>query len=159
MAAKATRQSSTQTSPAAAATSEVFIDTSGFFALLSAADPAHMQAREQMARLAHARRRAVTTDHVLDETFTLLKVRGLVHRCPAFEQMLNTSRSLRVSWTEPALFTAATKLFLARLDQGFSLTDCVSFTTMERTGLQEALTTDHHFQIAGFVPLLLQQRS
>ena len=109
--------------------------------------------------LARAQRRAVTTDHVLDETFTLLKVRGLAHRCPAFQQMLDTSRSLRVRRTEPALFTAATALFLARLDEGFSLTDCVSFTTMERAGLQEALATDHHFQIAGFVPLLLQNRS
>ncbi len=54
---------------------EVFIDTSGFFALLSSADPAHARARTQMARLARARRRALTTDHVLDETFTLLKVR------------------------------------------------------------------------------------
>ena len=158
MAAKATRQPRAQASPAKAVSSEVFIDTSGFFALLSTADPAHAQAREQMARLAQARRRAVTTDHVLDEIFTLLKVRGLAHRCPAFQQMPDTSRSLRVSWTEPAVFTAATEFFLTRLDQGFSLTDCVSFTTMERAGLQEALTTDHHFQIAGFVPLLLQRR-
>ena len=136
------------------ATAEVFIDTSGFFALLSSADPAHARARERMALLAHARRRAVTTDHVLDETFTLLKVRGLAHRCPVFDQMVRTSRSLRVSWTEPVIFAAATSLFLNRLDQRFSLTDCVSFTVMEREGLHEALTTDLHFQIAGFAPLL-----
>ena len=120
MATRATRQPRTQDPPAQAATTEVFIDTSGFFALLSVADPAHAQAREQMARLARARRRAVTTDHVLDETFTLLKVRGLAHRCPAFQQMLNTSRSLRVSWTEPALFATATELFLARLERFFA---------------------------------------
>ena len=143
---------------AGTAKAEVFIDTSGFFALLSTADPAHTRACEQMARLARVRRRAVTTDHVLDETFTLLKVRGLAHRCPAFEQMLSTSRSLRVKWTEPAIFAAATALFLRRLDQGFSLTDCVSFTVMERDGLHEALTTDHHFRIAGFAPLLSLER-
>ena len=154
MAANPGRQGSKRVPRAEIGTREVFIDTSGFFALLSTADPAHARAREQMARLAQARRRAVTTDHVLDETFTLLKIRGLAHRCPAFEQMVRTSRSLRVSWTEPAIFAAATTLFLNRLDQGFSLTDCVSFTLMEREGLHEALTTDHHFQIAGFVPLL-----
>ncbi len=135
----------------------MFIDTSGFFALLSTADPAHGQARLQMSRFAQARKRALTTDHVLDETFTLLKVRGLAHRCAAFEQMLKTSRSLRVSWTDPDLFTAATDLFLARLDQGFSLTDCVSFVVMQRAGLREALTTDHHFKIAGFEPLLARK--
>ena len=154
MAAKPGRQESKRVPRAEIGVREVFIDTSGFFALLSTADPAHARAREQMARLAQARRRAVTTDHVLDETFTLLKIRGLAHRCPVFEQMVRTSRSLRVSWTEPAVFAAATALFLNRLDQGFSLTDCVSFTLMEREDLHEALTTDHHFQIAGFAPLL-----
>lgn len=134
---------------------EVLVDTSGFFALLSAADPAHGQAREQMARLGKERRRTVTTEHVLDETYTLLKVRGLAHRCPVLKATVDTSKSLRVVWTEPSAFAAATDLFLARLDQGFSLTDCVSFCLMERTGLREALTTDHHFQIAGFNPLLL----
>ena len=154
MAAKHGGQETRRVPRTGAAEAEVFIDTSGFFALLSAADPAHVRAREQMARLAQARRRTVTTDHVLDETFTLLKVRGLAHRCPAFEQTVRTSRSLRVSWTEPAAFSAATALFLRRLDQGFSMTDCVSFTVMGREGLLEALTTDHHFQIAGFTRLL-----
>ena len=97
MAAKPRNPRSKQVPSVGSAGAEVFIDTSGFFALLSAADPAHARAREQMA---------------------------------------------------------ATALFLKRLDQGFSLTDCVSFTVMERGGLHEALTTDHHFQIAGFMPLL-----
>ena len=154
MAAKPRNPGSKRVPSAGSVGAEVFIDTSGFFALLSAADPAHARAREQMALLASARRRAVTTDHVLDETFTLLKVRGLAQRCVAFEQMIRASRSLRVSWTEPAVFSTATALFLKRLDQRFSLTDCVSFTVMEREGLHEALTTDHHFQIAGFMPLL-----
>ncbi len=68
--------------------------------------------------------------------------------------MLSATLTLRVRWTEPDMFAAATALFLDRLDQGFSFTDCVSFTVMEREGLREALTTDHHFQIAGFIPLL-----
>ncbi len=154
MAAKPGGRGAGRAADSGASTSEVFIDTSGFFALLSEADPAHARACEQMAHLAHVRRRAATTDHVLDETFTLLKVRGLAHRCPAFEQMVRTSRSLRVHWTEPAIFAAATTLFLSRLDQGFSFTDCVSFTVMDRERLQEALTTDHHFRISGYTPLL-----
>ena len=82
------------------AAKEVFIDTSGFFALLSAADPAHGRAREVMAGLARGRRRTVTTEHVLDETYTLLKARGLVHRCPVLKTTVDTSKSLRVAWTE-----------------------------------------------------------
>ena len=155
MAARRTIPARSVTARRVGVPSEVFIDTSGFFALLSAADPAHGRARAQMARLAKARRRTVTTEHVLDETYTLLKARGLVQRCPVLKTTVDTSGSLRVAWTEPAAFAAATDLFLSRLDQGFSLTDCVSFELMGRLGLKEALTTDHHYQVACFAPLLL----
>jgi predicted nucleic acid-binding protein len=32
--------------------------------------------------------------------------------------------------------------------------DATSFIIMEQLGLQEALTTDHHFEQAGFIRLL-----
>jgi predicted nucleic acid-binding protein len=32
--------------------------------------------------------------------------------------------------------------------------DCVSFVLMEQRGAADALTTDHHFEQAGFVRLL-----
>jgi predicted nucleic acid-binding protein len=34
------------------------------------------------------------------------------------------------------------------------LTDCVSFIVMEDRGINEALTTDEHFQQAGFQVLM-----
>ena len=36
----------------------------------------------------------------------------------------------------------------------WSFTDCVSFSLMHELGLQDCLTTDHHFRQAGFKPLL-----
>ncbi len=45
--------------------------------------------------------------------------------------------------------------FLAnRLDKQWSLVDAVSFGAMEERDITEALTTDHHFEQAGFVRLL-----
>jgi predicted nucleic acid-binding protein len=32
--------------------------------------------------------------------------------------------------------------------------DCASFVVMQQSGLAEAVTTDHHFEQAGFVRLL-----
>jgi predicted nucleic acid-binding protein len=45
-------------------------------------------------------------------------------------------------------------LLADRPDKEWSLVDCTSFVLMERRGLTEALTTDHHFEQASFVRLL-----
>ncbi len=139
-----------------AAFKEVFADTSGFFALLCTRDPAHPEAKRRMAAYARTGQRLVTTDAVLDETFSLLKARGLRHLGAAFWQMVSTSKSLRVEWTQPARFVLGVEFFLKQIDQGYSLTDCVSFLVMGELGLTDALTTDHHFQVAGFRALLLK---
>ena len=97
---------------------EMFVDTSGFFALLCTRDPAHAEAKRRMQAFAKARRRMVTTDGVLDETFSLLKARGLRHLCANFWHMVENSRSLRVEWTQPARFAQATAFFLKQIDQG-----------------------------------------
>ena len=34
------------------------------------------------------------------------------------------------------------------------LTDCISFIVMEKEGIGEALTADHHYEQAGFIALL-----
>lgn len=51
-------------------------------------------------------------------------------------------------------FEAGLELFARRQDKAWSLTDCISFAVMQREGLTEALTADHHFEQAGFVALL-----
>ena len=42
----------------------------------------------------------------------------------------------------------------AVLLEDWSLTDCISFLAMKEFGSEEALTTDHHFEQAGFRALL-----
>lgn len=45
-------------------------------------------------------------------------------------------------------------LYVNRADQEWGLTDCISFVLMKRAGIQEAVTTDHHFEQAGFTILM-----
>jgi uncharacterized protein len=52
------------------------------------------------------------------------------------------------------LFDEGIKLYAARPDKDWSLTDCISFLVMERFELHEAAATDHHFVQAGFTALL-----
>lgn len=51
-------------------------------------------------------------------------------------------------------YKEAFKLFRSRLDKEWGLTDCISFTVMKRRRIVNALTTDIHFQQAGFIPLM-----
>jgi uncharacterized protein len=48
----------------------------------------------------------------------------------------------------------AWKLCKSRPDKEWSLVDCTSFAIMQQLKVQESLTTDHHFEQAGFVRLL-----
>ena len=46
------------------------------------------------------------------------------------------------------------ELLKNRPDKTWSLVDCSSFVMMQERELSEALTTDHHFEQAGFIRLL-----
>jgi hypothetical protein len=55
------------------------------------------------------------------------------------------------------LYARAFRLFRERPDKGWGLIDCVSFVVMQDHGITQALTTDEHFQQAGFIALLHEQ--
>ncbi len=52
------------------------------------------------------------------------------------------------------LFEEALNLYSDRLDKEWGLTDCISFVVMRARGITDALTTDEHFQQAGFRAVL-----
>jgi uncharacterized protein len=51
-------------------------------------------------------------------------------------------------------FERGLQLYEQRPDKDWPLTDCISFAVMTQEKLTEALTGDHHFEQAGFMPLL-----
>lgn len=57
----------------------------------------------------------------------------------------------------PPLREEGVRLYRDRPDKAWSLTDCVSFVVMRERGLTRALTHDHHFEQAGFEPLLRRE--
>ncbi len=132
----------------------LFIDSGGFYALVSAESAAHKDAVAIMEESRRTRRRAVTTDYILDETATLLCARGLTKQLKEFLKLTETSQALSIEWMTPDRFAAARAFMLKHLDQEFSFTDCASFVVMKELRLTDALATDKHFRIAGFNPLL-----
>ena len=104
--------------------------------------------------LARKRRRFMTTEYIVDETVTLLLLRHSHAAAADFLQTIERSEALRLEWIGPDRFHAAAGFFRRHADKEWSFTDCVSFVTMRELRIRDAFTTDHHFQQAGFVPLL-----
>jgi predicted nucleic acid-binding protein len=133
---------------------DIFVDTSGFYAMLVRGDDQHAAAQRVLRDARRRQRPFVTSDYVLDETATLLKSRGLVHLLGPFFGTLDSSRACRVEWTDAERFQQTRSFFLKHSDQPYSFTDCLSFQLMKQLRLRESLTKDTHFEQAGFVALL-----
>lgn len=132
----------------------LFMDSGGFYELVSVDSPAHKKAVRIMEDAFRVHRLAITTDYIIDETATLLRARGLGNQLTEFFELIETSQALTVEWTTPDRFASARQMMLKHLDQDFSFTDCVSFVVMKELRLNDALVTDRHFRTAGFNPLL-----
>jgi predicted nucleic acid-binding protein len=61
---------------------------------------------------------------------------------------------VQVVYVDELLHQEALELLQQRLDKKWTLCDAVSFLLMQQQGIVEALTTDAHFEQAGFVRLL-----
>jgi uncharacterized protein len=68
-----------------------------------------------------------------------------------FSSRLLVHPRLEVVWVDSGIHEQALDLLGHRLDKSYSLCDAVSFVLMKRHAIQEALTTDHHFEQEGFI--------
>ncbi|HRJ42292.1 MAG: PIN domain-containing protein [Caldilineaceae bacterium] len=129
----------------------MLVDTSGLLCLLHAAEP---QSADAVLFFDSAQSRH-TTNYVLAEFLALAHARGLPRQPTlAFISDLQDSPEITVIYVHEALHRAALTLLQQRLDKSWSLCDAVSIELMRQYGIVEALTTDHHFEQAGFVRLL-----
>jgi len=96
-----------------------------------------------------------TTDHVIAELVVLMTGRHLP-RAQILRDVNNLliAPRIHVLFTDQALFTDAWNLLSERSDKGWSLADAISIRQMQRLGVTEALTNDHHFEQAGYTRLL-----
>ncbi len=99
--------------------------------------------------------RIVTTDEVFTEVLNYWSGAGAFWRGLAVAQVrdLRNDPVIDVLPQTRADFDTALALYEARLDKGYSLTDCRSMLAMKTVGLTEALTNDHHFTQEGFTIL------
>lgn len=129
----------------------ILVDTSFYVALLSPRDQHHAAAAKIASGL---RRRLVVTEFVLLELANAFSATESRRRLPALWDFLRADPSVAVIPASSELLARGFSRFANRLDKEWSLTDCISFVVMEDHGITEALTSDHHFEQAGFSRLL-----
>lgn len=128
----------------------VFVDTNAWIALNSKRDNLHEEAMIANRRLLEHGYRYLTTNFVLDETYTGLRMKIGHFAAVDFGEKLRQSRMVTIIHISPDIETEAWQLFKQYADKEFSFTDCTSFAVMRQWGLDEAFTNDHHFSQMGF---------
>jgi predicted nucleic acid-binding protein len=132
----------------------VFADTCYWIALLNPRDQTHRYAVQVSKGLTDCR--IFTTEEVLTELLNYFGARGPHFRAAAAKlvERMQADRLIEILPQTHADFLAGVRLYEARPDKGYSLTDCISMEAMRRYGLTEVLTTDEHFSQDGFTCLL-----
>lgn len=136
------------------ASREIFVDTSGLYALVDRKDAHHPAARAVVERLLRSGRRLLATDYVVAETVNLANARSGSGVAIRVLDLLEQSAGIRIEWIGAARFDMTKAYFRKRADHAYSFTDCTSFVVMRELKLSQALTSDRHFTQAGFEALL-----
>ena len=123
----------------------IFVDTGGWYALVDRSCVEH----ELAARFAEANQKVlVTTDYVVAESLTLLRVRKRHQEAIWLGEQLFSEHQAKLLWVTQEDVRKAWILFQYR-DKNWSFVDCVSFAVIQRLGIREAFAFDDHFRQFG----------
>src|SRR3977135_1755680 len=122
----------------------IFVDTSVWFAAAAKGDRNNELAKSILQSVPDH----VTTDHVLIETWVLLKSKFGRGPAETFWERIRSS-SVHIEPVTPVDLEAAWTIGSSFPKQDFSLIDRTSFAVMERTGITKAATFDADFQGGG----------
>jgi len=129
----------------------MFLDTSGLHVIFHSKEKEH----EAAVSLFGGAGPKLTHSYILTELVALAIARGLSRAgVLSFVRSLLAHPEVQVVWVDQRLHLEAMELLEHRPDKSWSLCDAVSFLLMSQHRVTDALTTDHHFEQAGFVRLL-----
>lgn len=135
---------------------DLLVDTAGWGHLADPKQTYHSPAVAIYRRARQQGRKFVTTNYVMTELVALLTTPLRLPRTRTIEfiERLKASPHVEIVHVDATHDARAWQLLTQRADKSWSLVDCASFVLMRQRGITEALTTDHHFEQAGFVCLL-----
>jgi predicted nucleic acid-binding protein len=125
----------------------LFVDTSFWYAAADKSDASNESAKSVLS----AGEVLITTDHVLVETWTLIRYRLGRRSSEAFWAGLRGGAA-RLEIVNVADLESAWEIGQMWRDQDFSLVDRTSFAVMRRLGLHRVASLDEDFAIFRFGP-------
>jgi predicted nucleic acid-binding protein len=128
----------------------LFADTAGWMAAADAADSKHRATISTRDKWFEEGGHLITTDYVIDETLTLIRIRLGLDAAEEWWNIVAASRRVRQELIDGDRAERARAIFFRYRDKEFSFTDCTSFAVMRELRLRVALTTDRRFRQAGF---------
>jgi len=131
----------------------LFVDSSAWYAVADRDDPYHDQAASFLAESLSTYARLITTNHVVGESYTLIRMRLGHTAAQQFLKSLEQTHRLQRVFVVEDQEEAAFALLRRYDDQDFSFVDATSFVVMKALGLRDAFAFDRHFATAGRVVL------
>ena len=129
---------------------KVFVDTSGWVALFVQNDRNHRKAASVFEDLKRGRAMLYTSDYIVDETVTVILMRGDHRESVVAGEALLTSQLIKIVPVYPSHFKAAWEAYKKYKDKKFSFTDVTSFSIMKDAGIHKAFSFDSDFTQSGF---------
>ncbi len=127
----------------------IFVNSSGWLALYNHNDPNHPAARALWESLQTQPVRFVTTDYVLDQVYTALKVFGSLQAAQAVHQLISRSELVRLFMVDSVIFERAWRIFVADEQPHWTFTDCINYAVVQYTGASQVFTFDPSFNATG----------
>lgn len=129
----------------------VFVDTGAWFAVQVADDAEHEPARATFPLLVDRCRSLVTSNTVVGETYTLLRLTKGYREAKRFLDKIAHSGKLERLFVTEAIEREAYELLGRFSGHRFSFVDATSFALMQQQRIRHAFAFDAHFATAGFL--------
>jgi|ERR1017187_7069297 predicted nucleic acid-binding protein len=129
----------------------IFVDTGAWFAAFVPNDAHHAAAK---AWLDTNEQPLLTTDYVLDELLTLLRIRGEQSRAFILGDQILTEAIVSLHLVTIREIQLAFDVYRRFDDKEWSFTDCVSRIVMEELQIHAAFAFDNHFRQFGTVTVV-----
>jgi predicted nucleic acid-binding protein len=136
----------------------VFVDTGAWFAIQATDDAHHALARTTLPEVLQASQSLVTSNMIVGETYTLLRLSKGYREAKRFLDTLAQSTKLERVFVTESLERHAYEILHRYADHPFSFVDATSFALMRQQHIRHAFAFDSHFATAGFLRIPLDVR-